>query len=91
MVAARRLRKSMLKEMPNININSIDSISNVKHKEINNKSEDIYIKDRLGTFDDKVNKKTLKVKYIIKIFMAISIVFLSLIRKTFFKRAGIIK
>lgn len=86
MVAARRLRKSMLKEIPNININSIDSISNVKHKQINNKSEDIYIKDKLGTFnDDKVNKKIFKFKYIIKIFIAILIVFMCLLIKLFLK------
>ena len=76
MVAARRLRKSMLKDMPNINLETIDIISKSKHKQINSKSEDIYLKSGF---------KKIKLKYIIKILIAVIIIFLCLVLKLFFK------
>ena len=83
---ARRLRKSMLKEMPNINLDDINNISGTKARHKNNINEDIYIKDNLGTFEED-NKKhiSLKLKFIIKIFISILIVFICLITKLFFK------
>lgn len=98
MVAARRLRKSMLKDMQSIdidNITNISSISDVKHKKnkINsikeNSDEDIYIKDNLGTFEESKPQLKLKTKYIIKIFLCVLIVFLSLIIKLFFKEQAL--
>ena len=86
MVAARRLRKSMLKDMPDINLDSIDSISNVKHKHINALGDENFIKDNLGTFDDEYKPKiSIKFKYIIKIFMCVIIIFSCLLIKLFFK------
>ncbi len=87
MVAARRLRKSMLKDMPNINFNEIDSISNKKNKHKDSFSNDeMLIKDNLGTFDDE-NKKgnKIRIKLLLKIFFSVIIVFSCLIINIFFK------
>ncbi len=84
MVAARRLRKSMLRENSNLeSIGNID-LSDYTHKKRRN--EDIYIKDNLGTFeDDNVAKLHFSVKTIIKIFLSLVIIFSCLCAKLFFK------
>lgn len=95
MVAARRLRKSMLKDMPNIDIDNITNISENKHTKNklerfkDNIDEDIYLKDNLGTFEDVEPKLKLKTKYIIKIFFCIFIIFSCLIVKLFFKEQAL--
>lgn len=92
MVAARRLRKSMLKDLPNVNLDNITNISEANYKKKNkiekfkdSIEEDIYLKDNLGTFEEIKPKLKLKTKYIFKIFLCISIVFSCLIIKLFFK------
>lgn len=101
MVAARRLRKSMLKDMNSIdiesitNISNISSISDIKHKKNRissikeNNDEDMYIKDNLGTFEEEKTQLKLKTKYIIKIFLCVLIVFSSLVIKLFFKEQAL--
>ena len=88
MVAARRLRKSMLRENSGLeNIGNID-FSGYEHKKnkVRKHEDDIYIKDNLGTFDDENTYKfNLKTKYIIKIFLSIAIVFSCLCAKLLFK------
>lgn len=86
MVAARRLRKSMLKEMPDIDIEGINNISNSKHKHRELIDESIFIKENIGTLeeDGQKNKKN-RIKIILKIFISILIIFTCLIVKLFLK------
>ena len=86
MVAARRLRKSMLKEMPNIDIDNIGNVKSKKHKSIDILDDNLYIKDNLGTFEEKekLNSK-FKLKIIIKVFISAIIIFSCLCGKLFFK------
>ncbi len=92
MVAARRLRKSMLKEMPNIDLENINSINNTNIKHKNNLNEDRILKNNLeGLSSTSENKEHInfKLKIIIKIFLSITIIFVCLIVKLFFKEQAI--
>ena len=73
-VAARRLRKSMLKDLENIDLESLN---------INNKSN-IYKGDI--NKEEKINKSDMKFKnkLLINIFLSVSIIFISLIIKLCF-------